>query len=199
MDVDARMCETGIIGGVKGLELVRAHFRAAVAPQETIVEVDAHLPQEGISHRILCRRDLDRGEQILLPIRPHLTDRQLRPGEENRLAKAVEHKAEHGSGVSHGVGPMEYHEAAVLVIILPDGQRHLPPVRRPHLAGVDHLIEGVGVDMEGEVIHLRYMLLYVGKVYRLERTGSRILGHADRPAGIDKEDSGRGVVGLIIS
>ena len=53
--------------------------------------------------------------------------------------------------------------------------------------------------MEGEVIHLRYMLLYVGKVYRLERTGSRILGHADRPAGIDKEDSGRGVVGLIIS
>ena len=53
--------------------------------------------------------------------------------------------------------------------------------------------------MEGEVIHLRHMLLYVGKVYRLERTGDRILCHADRPAGVDEEDRCGGVVGLIIS
>ena len=52
--------------------------------------------------------------------------------------------------------------------------------------------------MEGEVIHLRDMLLYIGKVYRLQRTGIRILGHADRPARIDEEDSCGGVVGLII-
>ena len=139
---------------------------------------------------VLGGRDLYRGDKVLLAVRARHPDRELASGEDNRLGQVLQHVAQRGGRVGHGVCSVQDDEAVIFIIPLLDQQGKRLPERWFHVGGVDQRVEGVGVDPQGEFVEFRHLAEYLVKVERLKRLFHRVLLHADRASGVNHKYGG---------
>ena len=133
----------------KGVKTIGVGFGGTVTAIQTIVEEQRHFVNRVI------RRHVQGVQQVDLPVRAQLRQRDLRPGDDNRLAQVLQHEGERRGGKRHGVGAVQDHEAVVLVVMGFNVIRDMLPVFRRHVGGVHQRL----VFVDSKVRHLGAMEL----------------------------------------
>ena len=204
LHVDAHPHQGGQVRRLEGVEAGRVVLARAVAAEELVVEVDAHLG-DGPAERRRVRREAQRSEEVVEAIVPQLHQGDLRAREDHRLLQPLEHEAQGRGGVRHGVGAVEDHEAVVVLHARADVAGDLRPRREIEVRRVqerlvlDHLVlhassvskGGRGEAGKGRVTELRQLLEELGERRAVGLVAARPLAHADRAAGVEEEDLGR--------
>ena len=174
LDVEADLGELGIVEALEGVEVVGAHLGGAVATPQVVLEEDGDFLDAGATLLIDGGGDLEGGDKVFLAVGAHLTDGQLRTGDDDGFAQVLKHETQRRGGERHGVGAVQHDEAVVAVIALLDGEGDFAPVRGIHVGAVDGRVELDVVDEVREVEGLQGVRLGV-------------LNHADSAAGVDDE------------
>ena len=185
---DSHLGQRGVVGARKGAEVVGVELGGAVAAHQLVLEEDAHLGDHGVP-LFVCRGGyLDGGDEVLAPVGPEHPYGELAAGEDHAFLEVPEHEAEHGGGVGHGVGAVEYDEAVVLLVTLfYEGGEEYPEVG-PDVGGVYQRGEGYGVYPVAEFCHLGHFRHYLLEVERLEDSADGIFLHPDGPSRVYYED-----------
>ena len=96
---------------------------------------------------MLSRSYLDGRDEVLLAVRTEFANRQLRAGQNHRLAQVLEHKAEGRSGIGHRVCAMQDNEAVEAVVVVGDNADEFPPMLQSHIARIDGRVEGIRLNI----------------------------------------------------
>ena len=90
-DVDTSIGQVRIVERLEGVELVCTLLGSAIASQQMAVEVYAHLGNQCVPLVITGCSNLNRCNQVLLPVRAQQSDGQLRTSKYNRLSQVFHH------------------------------------------------------------------------------------------------------------
>ena len=120
LDVDACMCQRGIIEGTECVEVFGIYLGGTVATHQLILEKDAYFGDNGSTVRILGSSYLDGGDEVFFSISSQGADGELGARENNRFGEVLEHETESGSGIGHGVGSVEDDKAVEVVVVVVD-------------------------------------------------------------------------------
>ena len=186
-DADAGGGEQRVVGRLEGVETRGVDLDAAVAAEQLRIEADAHFRHHRPPVRILGRGDLHGGDEVLLAVRAGLPDGQLAAREDDRLAQVLEHEAQGGGGVGHRVRAVQDHEAVVVVVAVADQRGEGLPEGGLDVGGVDDRVEGIGIDLEGELAQLGHFLEDAAEVEGLQGAVHGVGFHADGAAGVDQQ------------
>ena len=178
-DVDACYGQRRVVVGLKGVEILGAELRAAVAAVEVVLKEYAHLWDDGLPPRgyLKCADD------VLAAVGTEHAQRQLAAGEDDGFGEVLEHEAQGRGGVGHGVGAVEHHKAVVVVVGTLYDLGNIDPHRGRHVRRVDDVVEGDGVDAVAAVLQLWHSVVYAVEGEGVQRTVV-VLHHADGAAGI---------------
>lgn len=187
-DVDACLCQWGIVERAEGVEVLRIDFGGAVAAHQFVFEKDAHFGDDGQAVGTLGGGNLDGGDEVLLAIGAQGADGELRAGEDDGFGKVLEHEAEGGCRVGHGVGAVEDDEAVEVIVVIVYDFDNLCPQRGFHIRGVDGRVELIGGDAVVEAFQLGDVQKQVVEVEVFECTGFGVFYHSDSSSGVNQED-----------
>ena len=192
-DVDACFGQRGIIEGAEGVEILGIYLGGPVAPHQFVFEEDADFGYHGRTVGTAGGGNFDGGDEVLLAVRAQGADGQLRAGQDDRLAQVFQHEAQGRGGIGHGVCAVQDDKAVEALVVIVYDFDYLGPHQRLHVRRIDGRVELVGADVVVEPFQFGHMAKQVVEVEVLQRTGLRILYHADGSACVNKKD-GRIVV-----
>lgn len=119
-DMDACLCQWGIVEGAESVEILGIDFGGTVAPHQLVLEEDAHFRDDRSTVRMLGGGYFNGGDEVLFPVGAQGADGKLGTGEDDRLGKVLEHETEGGGCIGHGVGTVQDDEAVEVVVVVVD-------------------------------------------------------------------------------
>jgi len=120
---------------VKSNDLSRALLGCPVPSEEPVSEEDRNLGD------LVLTSDKERAKEVVHGIVLEFEDGYLGSGENNRLVQVLQHEAEGGCSIGHGVRTMEDDEGIEVVVVLLDHVGDLDLVFHGEVAGVEQLVE----------------------------------------------------------
>ena len=141
-----------------------------------------------------CCSYLDGCDEVLLPVRSQLTDRQLRASQNDRFTQILQHEAERRGSICHRVRAMQDDKAVEAVVILSYDAHKPSPMLQTHIAGIDGRVEGEGMNAEVEAAKLGHFVEDKVEVKALQGSRFGILPHADGATRVDEQHAGATIV-----
>ena len=156
-DAQANFCQLRIVVAPEGVEIVGAHFGAAIAAPQIVFKEYRHLLHHCIARGIGGGSHLECRNQVFFAIGSHLANRQLRAGDNHGFTQIFEHKTQCRRRKRHRVGAVKHHKSIVGIVVVFNGMRHVAPMLWAHVAAIDGRIELDIVDVVVEQLHFRHI------------------------------------------
>ena len=131
VDVDAGLDQGIHVRAVKGVQVSGADFDRSVAPHQLMAEVDPHLGDV-----VVAGQD-ESADQIVPAVAPGLEARNLRSGDDHRLAQILQHEGQGRRGVGQRVRAVKNDESVEQLVRLFDVSGDLDPIVHGHVGGVE--------------------------------------------------------------
>ena len=151
-------CQYGIVEWTECIEVLCVHLDGTIAAHQMILKKDADLGYKRIAFCITCTGYFKTGKKIFFSVRAEYSDRELWAGEDDRFAQPFQHKTKGRCGICHRIRAVQNYKACVSIVMVTNDMHQFAPGFRVHVRRVHRRIELVSIDMECEILQLRYVL-----------------------------------------
>ncbi len=128
-DMDACLCQGGIIERAESIEILGIDFGGTVATHQLVLKEDAHFGNNSCTVRMFGCSYFNGGDEVFFSVCAQEFRWELGTGEDDRLGKVLEHETECGGCIGHRICTVQDDEAIEIVVVVVDDFYNLCPVR----------------------------------------------------------------------